>query len=209
MHVGSSRQPTYSPMIAALSNSGYSRTPKAIPPADLARPPTLPPRADPKSEEARIFGPFSIRRELNIRWRFFSSNLKKLLPPIQVPPPIATDLLSVESRSSTSQNCRLPDETKIIVMESLNRLSKARSFIDHQGGPPSSRFLRRRHQELLARIPILTPLPSKPSPSLGGMVSTKRYDVSLSLSARAQAIDGQASKLPLPSISAISWLRGH
>ncbi|OBZ79295.1 hypothetical protein A0H81_00776 [Grifola frondosa] len=50
----------------------------------LATPPKLPNRADPTSEEARLLGPFSKRRQVNIRWRYFTQEWKKLYPPLQV-----------------------------------------------------------------------------------------------------------------------------
>ncbi|KAF9566145.1 hypothetical protein CPC08DRAFT_129830 [Agrocybe pediades] len=64
--------------------SASARTSKPLERKDFAQPRTLPPRAIPSSEEARLLGPFSKRREVNIRWRFFRHETQKILPPFEV-----------------------------------------------------------------------------------------------------------------------------
>lgn len=44
----------------------------------------LPVRADPTSEEARLLGPFSLRRKSNIHRRFFREELGRTLPPLEL-----------------------------------------------------------------------------------------------------------------------------
>ncbi|KAJ2984826.1 hypothetical protein NUW54_g10365 [Trametes sanguinea] len=61
--VESSRPPLYSQEMKALLTSEIAQSGRALTPAALEHPPTLPPRADPNSPEARALGPFSKRRE--------------------------------------------------------------------------------------------------------------------------------------------------
>lgn len=44
----------------------------------------LPARADPASEEARLLGPFSLRRKANIHRRFFREELGRTMPPLEL-----------------------------------------------------------------------------------------------------------------------------
>lgn len=48
----------------------------------MITPPALPPQADPTSEEARLLGPFSLRRTKNIHRRFIREELGRTLPPL-------------------------------------------------------------------------------------------------------------------------------
>ncbi len=51
---------------------------------DFEHPPTLPARATPSSEDARLLGPFSRRRLVNERRRFFKQEMSRLLPPLRI-----------------------------------------------------------------------------------------------------------------------------
>ncbi|KAI0785075.1 hypothetical protein C8Q75DRAFT_868039 [Abortiporus biennis] len=82
--VEKSRPPVYSAELTALLTSTISRTAKALRLKDLEHPTTLPSRADPKSEEARLLGPFSKRRLVNLHQRFLKDEEKKVLPPLQL-----------------------------------------------------------------------------------------------------------------------------
>ncbi|KAH8119931.1 hypothetical protein DFH11DRAFT_18696 [Phellopilus nigrolimitatus] len=82
--VEKSRPPVFSRELTALLTSPHARMTKIIRPSHLNTPPTLPPRADPMSEEARLLGPFSKRREVNIRWRYFTTESRKVFPPFEV-----------------------------------------------------------------------------------------------------------------------------
>lgn len=83
--VESSRPPVYSPEMTALLGSSLSRN-GSIQRTEkqLQHPTILPKRADPTSVDARILGPLSKRREVNLRWRFFESETAKVQPPIEV-----------------------------------------------------------------------------------------------------------------------------
>ncbi|KAI0094355.1 hypothetical protein BDY19DRAFT_879220 [Irpex rosettiformis] len=78
-----SRPPVFSPRLSALLMSSHSRS-KPLKKPYLQTPPTLPTRADPNSEEARLLGPLSKRREVNIRWRYFTQQSKRIALPLQV-----------------------------------------------------------------------------------------------------------------------------
>ncbi|KDQ19890.1 hypothetical protein BOTBODRAFT_152442 [Botryobasidium botryosum FD-172 SS1] len=79
-----SRPPSYNPMIKALLASPHARIRKTLSSRKMATPPTLPERADPKSKDAQLLGPFSRRREVNIRWRYFTGEVAKVRPPLEI-----------------------------------------------------------------------------------------------------------------------------
>ncbi|THH09196.1 hypothetical protein EW145_g2189 [Phellinidium pouzarii] len=178
--VEKSRPPVYSPELTALLTSLFSRTGKALKPSHLETPPTLPTRADPASEEARYLGPFSKRREVNIRWRYFTVQSKNILPPLQVSIPHIeepegnlesdgevlrggfqdTGLLDmVEGLTGSMKHPPKPRRERTAAASSANVVLREDSHSLH--GDLSTvvlptRFLRRRHQQLLGRLPLLT-----------------------------------------------------
>lgn len=171
-----SRPPVYSPELTALLLSPYSRLSGKIPkPPHLLSPPTLPPRADPSSEDARLFGPFSKRREVNIRWRYFSYQWKRLYPPLEVSvkqrgaqetSSREDALLSAGIRGVGMQTAGLLEELKLLAGPVSVRPPAPRradpvyhlraSSCGPDGRALPNRFLRRRYRELLGRIPVLT-----------------------------------------------------
>jgi hypothetical protein len=171
-----SRLPVYSPEFTALLLSPCSRpTGKTLRPSHLHSPPALPPRANPSSEDARLFGPFSKRREVNIRWRYFSSQWKKLYPPLEVSvkkqgtqetSSQEDALLGARIRGVGMQTAGLLDELKLLAGPTSERPPAPRrtdpvypshtpSYTGDRRALPN-RFLRRRYRELLGRIPVLT-----------------------------------------------------
>ncbi|KAJ7487410.1 hypothetical protein B0H11DRAFT_1088471 [Mycena galericulata] len=163
--VESSRPPVYSKELRALLTSGASRTTKALSERHLDFPPTLPARADPQSDEARLLGPFSKRRETNARWRYFVAEWQKVRPPLEV---------VVEDRAAGSR-CVFPDDVRragvrslpmqgLHVFEDVETLAGPRwtkrqthrPKADPTEKPHMSRWIRRRYQALLNRLPILT-----------------------------------------------------
>jgi len=177
-----SRPPVYSPELTALLLSPYARSAGKPPkPSHLREPPLLPSRADPSSEDARLFGPFSKRREVNIRWRFHSSQWKRLYPPLEV------SVKQREAQGTSSQEEAILDAgIRGVGIQTGGLLEELRSLAGPVSeGPPvprrldpvyrsrsvshvadrlvlPNRFLRRRYRELLGRIPILTYVPGKP-----------------------------------------------
>lgn len=174
-----SRPPSYSPELTTLLTSVHSRTlTKPLKPEALVNPPTLPARADPSSEEARLLGRLSLRREVNIRWRFHSGELKRTYFPLE---------LSEKGSSNGEANARpVPRQTgaeELALVAELERLATSphdgvpiprrqraalkdqkgdhkpnthqESFESNFNSPKPVRFIRRRYRELLGRVPIL------------------------------------------------------
>nr|GAT47844.1 predicted protein [Mycena chlorophos] len=139
--VESSRPPVYSPELRALLTSSASRPAAVLKSTALDHPPTLPARADPKSEDARLFGPLSKRREVNIRWRFFVKESRKVHPPLHVAVDSGARIEDVHSAGIRS----LP-------MQSLRAFEDAER---HASSPYVPRWVRRRFRGLLDRLPVL------------------------------------------------------
>jgi len=137
-------------------------------PSSLINPPLLPPRHDPNSEEARILGRLSLRREFNHRRKFFRTEVQKVLPPLEI----------LEEQSANRHHPRrrleklhlpqmLKNMVKIRKPERPKRSIPVKTMDQDQEDPEQinsdaddvdrlpSRFLRRRHKLLLGKIPIL------------------------------------------------------
>jgi hypothetical protein len=203
--VETSRPPVYSPELTALLTSEPSRSTKPLTPGRLKSPHTLPERANPNSEEARLIGRLSKRREVNIRWRFFASEWKKVYPPLQ----ISMDEVSKSYehlRTETQQDGLAAAGIRGVglqgtgVMEEIVAMaglpwtppipSKRQRWATLEQGADSPevpsktvvpRFLRRQYQDLLGRLPVLTYIRR-----VGEEVGTKgkgKYEVSLASNA--------------------------
>jgi hypothetical protein len=98
--------------------------------ADLVTPPTLPERADPTSEAARLLGRLSRRREVNIHWRYLARFRTRLVAPITEAELNKISTLSTTASVTSSKRNRLPQD-------------------QIAGKRPTTRFLRRRYAELL------------------------------------------------------------
>ena len=176
-----SRPPSYSPELATLLTSTHARTlTKPLKPIALVKPPTLPTRADPSSEDARLLGRLSRRREVNIRWRFHSGELKRTYFPLELSEPKSTDresndiivlrqtgaeelalVAQVENlAASPHDGVPMPRRQHAVMKEQKedhHSGNQAKSFEASFYSPKPARFLRRRYRELLGRIPILSP----------------------------------------------------
>ncbi|OCH94714.1 hypothetical protein OBBRIDRAFT_823282 [Obba rivulosa] len=198
-----SRPPVYSPELQALVATSLSRPAKGLRPQNLNQPPTLPERADPTSEDARLLGPFSKRREVNIRWRYFASAWRKVLPPLQTTiVDKATGAVEVDKnhlaqsgvRSVGLQGTGVFEEAEQLARPPHQRLrpvsedpqepvadlkSTSGSLADTRPHPPQPvpRFLRRRFQLLLGRMPVLSYLKN---PNSTPTKKSGKYEVTLS-----------------------------
>ncbi|KAH8099380.1 hypothetical protein BXZ70DRAFT_943434 [Cristinia sonorae] len=180
--VEKSRPPVYSPELTALLTSSPSRMRRAKPlsPNHVNTPPNLPARANPDSEDARLYGPFSKRREVNIRWRHFASNHKKILPPLEIIYQETSE--SGEISRSTSKNVllaagiRSPGMQGTSIFRDVELIAQAhpipltrrerkshpqpdRQVSDHPTVLNSHlprKFLRRAYRRLLSGLPIMT-----------------------------------------------------
>ncbi|KAI6136489.1 hypothetical protein F5141DRAFT_1288239 [Pisolithus sp. B1] len=170
-----SRPPVHSMELRALLTSTFSRK-NPLKDKDLAFPPTLPERAKPGSEEARLLGPLSKRREINMRWRFFTTEVKKVLPPLQISiePPLSDNGANDDVRQSRrtgffetdilQQTLDLAGYIGIPLPPTKRQrdpgIAPERASNPFDGKLPV-RWLRRRYRELLGRLPILTYRPAK------------------------------------------------
>ncbi|KAJ7275220.1 hypothetical protein B0H12DRAFT_988373, partial [Mycena haematopus] len=160
--VESSRPPVYSKELRALLTSPASRSVgKAVSERTLDFPPKLPARADPKSEDARILGPFSKRREKNIRWRYFVEQLQNVQPALQLVIeniPAGTrgtaldDIRRVGIRGLPMQGLRVFEDVKTLATPPQERPRRTPKNLDT---PSMSRWIRRRYGSLLNQIPTL------------------------------------------------------
>ncbi len=220
-----SRPPVYSPELTALLGSRISRdTP--LSPRTLKNPPLLSERADHESEKARLLGPLSKRREVNIRWRFFADGWSKTRPPLQVgvtestssgetEPIIRTDKASLEKAGIRPVGLQYSGVLEDLissagppcVFQPQTRRERAISPREHETLDTEHRllprFLRRRLRQLLAKMPILT-YTEKAKGSRGS--KGNQYDISLS----PNALDGSTRygtlKIPLADSSYLAWV---
>ena len=195
-NVERSRPPVYSPALTALLLSSISRSTKPLTRQSLRVPPSLPERVDPASQEAQLLGPLSKRREVNTRWRFFSKECRKVIPPLEVENvststdelatsgsgfPAITPLqragLMVQLHDMAGQIGKGGTKTR---RERLSHLHPKVALTDNEARQGAtrvlpSRFLRRSHQALLGRIPRLS--------RISAGESAEKYTVSVSSSA--------------------------
>jgi len=171
-----SRPPAYTPELTALLTSSYSRSTKPLDKKALITPPTMSVRVDPSTDEARLLGPLSKRRQVNIRWRYFVKEWKKVYPPLQVVVRQVSrsgKVISEKSDHTSLQRAGIRgvgagmqgtgvfEEVQRIVNSvqqprpSTRRESGSRLTPFTSNPAPSIRWLRRRYRQLLGRLPIL------------------------------------------------------
>lgn len=200
------------------------------------QPPSLPPRADPNSEEARWFGPFSKRRRVNIHWRYFTTQWKATYAPLEVS--VATHPKDSEEAAPISRSIAISEfnaagirEVGLQnsgVLQELYALAGPRSrrppiprrerqsLSRSDGSEPSSsspssdeapnRFLRRRYRDLLAKIPILTYTPAPINNARPSPAKRGQYTVSLSNTAITQRLPGDLELAETDIIDEV-WLQ--
>ena len=216
----------YSPELTALLLSPYTRpSGKPLKPSHLSGPPTLPPRANPSSEDARLFGPFSKRREVNIRWRYFSDHWKRLYPPLEV-----TVKEQGARETSSQEDVILGARIRGVGMQTAGLLAELMSLtgsgserpptprrIDPAYLPHSvsraadwqvlpNRFLRRRYRELLGRIPILTYSYVPGQPVMGTKdCPAGKYEVSLAPNALSPRIQHETARSKVLDDVDLAW----
>jgi hypothetical protein len=169
-----SRPPVYSQEFVALMRSDLGRGPGEINNKWLRQPFGMPERVDPESEEAKMLGPLSKRREVNIRWRFYTKECDKIIPPLDLPDLDPESPLPSEKRTymgdsgvfeqllqiarSPHRDERLTRRQRKSILATGTRPTPAQSLPDVEPLPVQvPRLIRRRYQELLSRIPVLMP----------------------------------------------------
>jgi len=226
-----SRPPVYSPELSALLTSPYSRKTKPLNPRNLRNPPALPPRADPNSEEAKLLGPFSKRRSVNIRHRYFDVEERKVYPPLQIaleqrqgfdPLTDGDSLTQVGIREMGFQGSGIMEEVLFIAgapsrPPRLTRRERRSLGVLPTDAPSDAsptevsapraqshlrrRWLRRRYQELLYTLPVLSYTP--PSMAKG----SGRYSVTLAPSAVGADVRFAANRLPFVDEADMAWVQ--
>ncbi|KAF8140424.1 hypothetical protein EV363DRAFT_1312476 [Boletus edulis] len=198
--------PAYSPELATLLTSGISRTTKALQKHHLISPPGLPARAKSDNEDAVLLGPLSRRREYNIRWRFFRSECNKVYPPLQIPLQHPAHHTNTHFLSGFQNAAALQELVALAKSPSRSpdppskqrRPQRIQDMNPFDGGLPV-RWLRRRYQALLGRIPLLVP-------RLSPDANCKRtYDVQLADNART-ASRQHPSRLRVVDTEDVVWI---
>jgi len=164
-----------------LLKSAEARSGKPLTQAQMDHPPTLPERARRSSEEARLLGPLSKRREANIRWKFFVTQLDRVIPPLQVTGP--------SKAASLLEKAALYSGIEGLVGRQTQRSSSIASSYP-------ARWLRRRYQLLLGRSPILT-----------FSEDTKRYRVEISAAAISPSQRLPSHNSPTIDASSTEWMQ--
>lgn len=189
--------------------SPFSRTNKPLEPKDFIHPRTLPPRANPRSEEARSFGPFSKRREVNIRWRFYRNELKKVLPPLEITMNEESPFDNNVLPPLGTQRHNLMDELERIVggelrpEPPLTRREKRQKHGIKITGPSAraerhtSRWLRRRYRSLLSTIPQLA---YQPSPKGGSKIIVNKHPLG------HHPHDRDSKSMPVADAIQVAWI---
>lgn len=221
----------YSPELTALLTSTHSRTTKPLRIGNLQSPPIIPERADPSSEEARLLGPFSKRREVNLRWRYFKREWHKVLPPLQLSFKTIPDPLDVLNESSDknhiaragvrgvglqgggvleeAQSLAGPAWKPLTTPRRARRGTGSHALPSSKEGPftsaLSTRWLRKRYQILLGKVPILTYSSEQKNGDNHG--PTSRYEVTLPTSAVSPSTRYGADRLPPIDDGSLSWIQ--
>ncbi|KAL1670816.1 hypothetical protein GGF50DRAFT_122337 [Schizophyllum commune] len=212
-----SRPPVHSRELKALLTSGISHSTRPLLPEDIQRPNVLGGREDPKSEESRIYGPLSKRREVNLRKRFFAEEWKKVNAPLEV---VAERPLQ---EKGTAQD--VLDRAGIRgfgfqglgLFAHLERMAGKRKIEDETGTTSTSTkqpsyWLRRRYQMLLGRIPILTgsvrmqkPGKTEDAPKKDNNKNTVSYSVNMADYAVRPSKSRTPDQMPEMTADHLAW----
>lgn len=121
----------------------------------------MPARADPNSIEAKYLGSFSKRRRKNILHRHYVRQVKRILPPLELSipedtahrpfPQFTSGLQEHGPIQSLEKMVGLPTPSRNLT----RRERQAGVIAPDVGKRHPNRWLRRRYQHLLAKIPVL------------------------------------------------------
>ena len=140
-------------------------------PKGIDPPSSLPDRADPGSENARLLGPLSKRRHVNIIWRAFTKEKQKTIAPLSVT--FKGDLVyegkQLDVKVGAFQDAKIMEQLRQMSGVTLLRRSLTRReqralyprpdpMKKHRlrDGFLTTRSLRRCHRQLMGQIPTLT-----------------------------------------------------
>ncbi|KAK2461621.1 hypothetical protein APHAL10511_006084 [Amanita phalloides] len=202
LSVDKSRPPVYSPELRTLLTSSLSRMTKPLRHDAFERPQKLPLRS---ASEVQLLGGFSKRREVNIRWRYFTAEWKKVFPPLQTI--VCKEDDADRETSYGSQWADVFQSLQQLVGPPLKARNLTRKELQRQGSlrttpiplirHHNSRWLRRRFQQLLGRIPIL--ISPRPNSEHGQMA------VALSPSAIGPSLRFSPDRVPDATPADIEW----
>jgi len=208
--IPSSRPPVYSPELRALLTSEVSRTTKAL---KISDPSKLPNQrifqADLSCEEAILFGGLSKRREKNLVKRFFRQEVQKVYPPLEVDVQEGQTPEEVGIRGGAAQGLGLQKDVELIIgaawkspqLTRRERQDKCKDTLTSQQSQSEqrpSRWLRRRYQSLLSRLPRLMFTP-------GANAELGHYAVERSSLALGDIYSTRGRLLPVAAASQLAW----
>ncbi|KAJ3575977.1 hypothetical protein NP233_g736 [Leucocoprinus birnbaumii] len=204
--VPSSRPPVYSPELRALLTSDVSRTTKALKPSDFTKPSVQRvPQADRTSKEAQLWGGLSKRREKNILQRFFRHEIQKVYPPLEVNIKDGRTPEQAGVRGGGMQGLDLQKDIEAIVGPTWSTPQLTRR--ERRAQDPAqiqscekrpTRWLRRRYQALLRRLPVLTFTP-RPKTGIG------HYVVESPPQALGDLYSTRGRLLPVAAADQLAW----
>lgn len=165
-------------MLAKLLTSPLSRRTSPIKRSSLENPPDLPERAVNKaSDEVRLLGPFSKRRESNIRRRYFIKQISSVYVPLEMERQISggesdqsgrllntglgKDVIEqIERLTGSARTPPLPRRERKLLddTEKVSRCFSGKTDNNNQNADAElpTRWLRRRYRELLHTVPLVT-----------------------------------------------------
>lgn len=176
-----SRPPLYPKPLQSLLTTSHGMATRPLKKDAWTKAKLLPARADPFSDDAHIFGPFSKRREYNKQKRFFKQEIKKVLPPLEISMSTTMDASRTGNGESTEVGQR-PYHADALPMQDLGLVSEIETLVGRAALAPltrkerkakeaivvatasilpastrhPSRWVRRRYRDLLAKLPIMT-----------------------------------------------------
>jgi hypothetical protein len=208
-------------LLTSLLTHPLSHRTKVIKKESILHPPKLPERAvDRNSDEARLLGPFSKRREVNIRWQYFKTQLRNVYPPLEVMQP------SIENSANPGFDTQTVIGFKRGALKHINELSglvrkptiprreqKLLEALENVcDNPPQvtdkprlpethqlpTRWLRRRYRELLSKVPVVAQVTGKN----GGT----QYEISLSRHALSHETKGTPLRVGVAKHADLGWI---
>jgi hypothetical protein len=214
--------PVYHPLLRELLTSAPSRRTKPLKTSSLIHPPKLPDRAIHRdSEEARLLGPFSKRREVNTRWRFFSEEVRKIHPPVEVSQEGLTGqtqgtshdfaaygfkgemVRHITELSGPNHSPTIPrrERQRILSNETQLATSTTSSYQvekSKKAGALPTRWLRRRYRELLHTVPLVSQRPRKDK-GIG-------YSIKLSSNALGEHTKATMARIGVAKSTDLEWI---
>lgn len=206
--------PVFHPLLRELLTKAPSRRTKPAKMDSLINPPKLPDRAIQRdSEEARLVGPFSARREINIRWRYFSEEIRKLYPPLEVFQDGSQELAH-RTHDFTDYGFQHKMVQHIVDLSGRSRLRNP--TIPRRGkrcdilgtpvdvkqrremSPLPTRWLRRRYRELLHTVPLVS--------QREGINGDLTYDIRQSPNALGESTKTTISRIGNAKVIDLEWI---